>query len=342
MILPPEKPLLKLGFLPLLDCAPLVVAREQGLFKDNGLEVVLSCESSWGSIRDKVATGLLDGAQMLAPMPLASSLGLGSPRVAMITAMVLSLNGNAITLEQGLYQQLYQQTGGSRDPLVLGQALKAYIEQTAPLTLATVYPYSCHHYQLHSWLIACGIDPQRDINLVATPPQKMLGQLRAGGIHGYCVGEPWNSLAEIEGGGRILTTGYQIWPDAIEKVFCVTQEWAERYPGSHQALIRSLIQACRWLADPDNHRAWRELLALPSYLDRFAAKLLQHNYPQPDNAGLIRQEFYHRNANQPLHAHGKWLLEQMRQAGQLSGIETGSVVPQVFRPDLYRAATRTL
>ena len=156
MILSPEKPLLKLGFLPLLDCAPLVVAREQGFFKDNGLEVVLSCESSWASIRDKVATGLLDGAQMLAPMPLASSLGLGSPRVAMVTALVLSLNGNAITLEQGLFHQLYQQAGEPRDPLALGQALKAHLEQTSvPLTLATVYPYSCHHYQLRHCRCRC-------------------------------------------------------------------------------------------------------------------------------------------------------------------------------------------
>ncbi len=339
----PEKSSLKLGFLPLMDCAPLVVAREQGFFSDNGLDVVLSREANWASIRDKVAVGLLDGAQMLAPMPLASTLGLGIQPTPMMAPMVLSLNGNAITITQPLYHDLLEQSSESHEPLAMGQALKQTIERSSePVSLATVYPHSCHHYQLRYWLSACGIDPDRDLNLVAIPPQRMLDHLRAGDIQGFCVGEPWNSLAEIEGIGRILTSGYQIWPDAIEKVLGITQAWAERYPNSLQALIRSLIQACRWLNDPSNHSDHLSQLSLPPYLDRVASQLQQADYPLQQSNPMIRQTFYRHDANVPWHAHGFWLLEQMRQNEQWSGADAEPVVRQVFRPDIYRQAAISL
>ena len=196
-----EKTSLRLGYIPLTDCLPLVVAREQGFFAAQGLTVELSCEASWANIRDKVIIGQLDGAQMLAPMLLASSLGIGGLRKPMVTAFSLGLNGNAITVSNSLFSALRQHARADT-PLAAAQALAAVVRERRergrePLVLATVFPFSSHNYLLRYWLSAGGIDPVSDIKLVALPPQQMVDNLRLEHIDGFCVGEPWNSCAVV-------------------------------------------------------------------------------------------------------------------------------------------------
>ena len=198
----PEKQQISLGFLPLLDCAPLVIAKEKGFFSEQGLDVSLSREGSWASIRDKVILGLLDGAQMLAGIPLASSLGLGSPKVPMVTAFNIGLNGNAITLSNPVLEEIYALTD---QPVHSAEGLALLIQQrkesNAPkLTMASVYPYSAHNYLLRYWLNAAGIDPDNDLNLTVLPPTQMAQAMKKGQIDGYCAGEPWNLIAQEMGG----------------------------------------------------------------------------------------------------------------------------------------------
>jgi ABC-type nitrate/sulfonate/bicarbonate transport system substrate-binding protein len=329
-----EKTDLKLGFVALLDCAPLVVAREKGFFKKHGLNVVLCKESSWASIRDKVSFGLYDAAHMLAPMPLASTLGLNGNKTPMLTALALSQNGTAITLSQEYYMQLAEQVKDWSDSEKVGNTFRQLIQKSArkPI-IATVYPYSNHHYQLRYWLEKQGIDIENDIQLVAVPPTKMLTNLSSGVIDGYCVGEPWNSLALMDQIGGLVTTGHQIWGSHMEKVLGVTQTWADQHPASHKALVNALHDACQWSESIANKDELNRLLALPPYLDQAATKLANFTPPLK-----IEQHFHGENVNTPDPSHGVFILKQMRKCGQLSDqiIDADCICQSVYRQDLFR------
>ncbi|MFY0677820.1 MAG: ABC transporter substrate-binding protein [Neptuniibacter sp.] len=328
-----EKADLKLGFIALLDCAPLVVAREKGFFWKYGLNVILSKESSWASIRDKVSFGLLDGAHMLAPMPLAATLGLNGNKTPMQTALTLSHNGTAITLSQELYLALVEQIPDWNDADAVGDTFKQLInKRERKPVIATVYPYSNHHYQLRYWLNQHNIDTEEDVQLVAVPPTQMLENLANGMIDGYCVGEPWNSLALMQQTGGLLTTGHKIWGSHMEKVMGVTQKWAEENPNTHRALVTALYEACQWAEKPENRTELMKLLALPPYLDHAAEQLASFAPPYS-----MEQHFYGNNLNKPDRDHGLFLLDQMSDCGQTDGItvDKDQLVEDVFRTDLY-------
>ncbi len=333
--LTPEKTDLKLGFVALLDCAPLVVAREKGFFNDHGLNVILCKEASWASIRDKVSFGLYDGAHMLAPMPLASTLGMNGNQTNMLTALTLSQNGTAITLARKPYLELSEQINDWSDTDAVGKAFHDWVKQTDKRpVLATVYPYSNHHYQLLYWLKQNQIDVDQDINLVAVPPVQMVGSLADGLIDGFCVGEPWNSLALLRNIGGILATGFQIWGSHMEKVLGVTQDWAEKHPNTHRALVSALMEGCRWAEAPENREELMQMLALPPYLDQSARQLTGFHSPFP-----MHQRMYGENVNRPDPEYGRFLLQQMLACGQLNEVdaETCSLVDQVYRRDLFTA-----
>jgi nitrate/nitrite transport system substrate-binding protein len=334
---------LKLGFLPLMDCAVLVVAREKGFFAAEGLEVELVREVSWANIRDKVSVGALDGAQMLAPMPIAISVGLSGMRIPMTSGLSLGLNGNAITVSNSLFEQLQ-----ALDPhchlspqKALAGLKQLVIERRhngeAPLTFAMVYPYSCHNYQLRYWLAAGGIDPDNDINLMVIPPPQMETQLAGGRIDGFCVGEPWNQVTMENGHGHRLLNGYDIWNNAPEKVFAVRTDWAVRHPETHQALLRALLQAAAWIEQPGHYTETVKLLSAPGYL-HLPTSLLD---PIPDNGtGHIFHRFA---ANFPWQSHAIWLLTQMYRWRQLTEpLNMHAIARGTFNSHDYRQAAASL
>lgn len=333
--LTPEKNNLKLGFIALLDCAPLVIAREKGFFAKYGLNAVLSRESSWASIRDKVSFGLLDGAHMLAPMPLAATLGLNGNKTPMLTSMTLSQNGTAITLSKQICDAISASLALPQTSTEPSQtAFKQYINSLdKPPVIATVYPYSNHYYQLRFWLEQQGIDLEQDINLIALPPTKMLENLNQGHIDGYCVGEPWNQLAVAKGIGGIVATGQNIWGPHMEKVLGVTQSWADTHPQTLQAMTLALQEACQWCEDAEHYQELMELLALPPYLDQTAGQL-----SISADTARVEQHFAGGNRNRPDTVHGLFILEQMEKSGQFSAdaIDKTALINQVFRTDLYQ------
>lgn len=265
----PELERLSLGFIPLLDAALLIIARERGFFAEQGLDVSLSRENAWSTLRDKVAAGLLDGAQMLAPLPLAMSLGLGRAPCDTLAPIILSRNGNTLTLSETLCRESGATLGEA--PAASARALADWLRRQAGdrrPRLAMVYPFSCQHYLLREWLSLAGIDAERDVELIALPPPRMVEALQEGRIDGFCAGEPWGTLARHRGAGRLIATGAQLWPDHPEKVLGVTGSWARRYPATQSALIRALARASSWLAESPGHRRQaRDWLALPPYLD---------------------------------------------------------------------------
>jgi len=199
------------GFMPLLDSALLVTAKERGFAETEGIDLTLVRETSWANIRDRLAVGHFQVAHMLAPMPIACNLGLTPLATRTIAPMALGLGGNAVTVSKALWEEMA--THGARpnlDPLAAGTALKAVVAVRgragrARLRFGVVHPHSGHNYELRYWLAACEIDPDRDIEIVILPPPLMADALEAGSIDGYCAGEPWNTAAVIAGSGRIAT-----------------------------------------------------------------------------------------------------------------------------------------
>ena len=350
-----EKSALSLGFIPLTDCAPLVIAKEQGCFAKHGLEVSLSRESSWANIRDKVGVGMLDGAQMLAGMPLASLSG-PSSYTPLVTAMSLDLNGNAITVSSELYAQM-QATGTAELDTALGsaQALKRVVETNRsagkpPLSFAMVYPVSSHNYLLRYWLASAGIDPHKDLRLTVVPPPQMVNYLRAGVISGYCVGEPWNSLAVREGVGRSVASSYAIWNNHPEKVLGVTRAWAEANPNTHQAVVMALLEACQWLDQAENRREACQILARGHYVNAPAEVLeMSMTGTFQFSAGAEPQSRPHFNvfhryaANYPWRSHALWTLSQMLRWGQIERpIDPYQIARESYLPEVFRKAAGEL
>jgi len=348
----PEKYSLTLGFIPLTDCAPIVIAQELGYFAVEGLNVALSREASWATLRDKLSLGILDAAHMLAPMPIASTLGLSGFARPMVTALSLGVNGNAVTVSSALYARMLEADFAAVvDPRLSARALKKVIEidrreGREPMTFAMVFPFSMHNYELRYWLASAGIDPETDIRLVVVPPAQMVANLRAGTVDGCCVGEPWNLLARAEGIGRTVVTGQDIWRNKPEKVLAVGREWAERHPRTHQALLRALIRAARWLDDPVNGEHAAALLSAPGYIG-VDATLIAASLPgaeQPDRAPdrngrpVVNPScFFASAATFPWRSHAMWILTQMYRWGQLEQpIAIGALAGSVYRGGLYR------
>jgi NitT/TauT family transport system ATP-binding protein len=343
---------LTVGFIPLLDCATLVVAAECGFASAEGLELRLIRETSWANIRDRVIVGQFDAAHMLGPMAVASSLGIGHVRVALAAPVALGLGGNAVTVSGSLHEAMQANGGGEGlDPRGQGAALRAVVRERAgkgadPLVLAMVYPFSSHNYELRYWLAANGIDPDVDVRLVVIPPPLLADALRGGQVDGFCVGEPWNSVAVAAGVGRIATTAMNIWPLCPEKVLGVRRDWADSHTEVLAALVRAIVRAAHWCDDPGNRRELAKLLARPRYVGVPAELLelplsmhlrLRQNgvaVPAPD---FIR--FAGGNANFPWPSHAQWFYRQMVRWKQLTDSRQAVIaVAATYRPDLYRSA----
>jgi NitT/TauT family transport system ATP-binding protein/nitrate/nitrite transport system substrate-binding protein len=328
---------LKLGFIALTDCAPLVVAKERGLFEAEGLDVILSREASWANIRDKVASGALDGAHMLAPMALTG---------AVIAPLSLNANGSSITLSRPLAEQV-RALGGDEAPAGAprtAHALKRLIDRRAaagerPLTFAVVFPFSIHAYLLRYWLADAGIDPDRDVRLTVVPPPRMAARMLAGEVDGFCVGAPWGAVTEAAGAGEIWAQGSRLWRGAPDKVLGLPAAFAERDPGAVQALLRALIRAAVWADEPGNREPLAEMLSRPAYVDAPVAAL-RRALVEPESFVL---QFHGEDAGYPRRAHALWLLSQMRRWGQIDEtVEVRRVAEQVYRPDLYLQAAEAV
>ena len=339
-----------LGFIPLLDCASLIVAAERGFAAEEDLELALVRETSWANIRDRVVIGHFDAAHMLGPMTVASTLGIGHVKVPVIAPFALGLGGNAITVSLRLWEQMTNEgASAGSDPGSHAAALRrvaASRQRAEPLTFAMVYPFSCHHYELRYWLAAAGIDPDRDVRLVVIPPPFLVDALRAGQIDGFCVGEPWNSVAVHAGVGTILLPTTAIWPFSPEKVLGCRLEWAQRHPKQLACLQRALYRASQWCERPENHAGLATLLAQPRYIGAPADLLrraLQGQLTLTTNSAPVQLENFYiparHQATFPWVSHALWFYSQMLRWKQIEfSAKHLAAVRSTYRPDLYRAA----
>lgn len=342
---------LRLGFIPLSDCAVLAVAEAKGFFRRHDVDVVLSREASWANIRDKLAAGVLDGAQMLAGMPLAAAAGADPIAAPVVAAFSLGLNGNAITLSEELAARMAAHpapTGRGRSAALLRAVVDEDRRAGRPrLRFAVVHPFSSHNYQLRYWLAAAGIDPDADVQLSVVPPPRMVDALAERTVDGFCVGEPWSSLAVERGLGRIAMTSYELWNNGPEKVFGVPRTLAEREPERHRAVLRALLEAAAWA---EMHRGEvAHLLADQRYVGAPAALLERSLAGRLQTAPGVAAPlpdfhvFHRYAANLPWPSHALWLLAQMLRWNQLpQPVELRAVAAAVYRDDLYRQAAADL
>lgn len=343
------------GFMPLLDSAILVAAKEKGFAAAEGVALTLVRETSWASIRDRMAVGHFEVAHLLAPMPIAANLGLTPLAARTFAPIALGLGGNAITVSRALWARMADH--GARpdlDPAAAGHALRRVIAEDAakggkPLRFAVVHPFSGHNYELRYWLAACAIDPERDVEIAILPPPLMADALAAGTIDGYCVGEPWSTAAAVAGEGRIATVKAALWRSSPEKVLGVAAHWAEAEPDALAALLRALACAAEWCGAAENHGELADILAARTYVDRPAAWLRHGLSGALDiGAGEIREapDFFvpfARAATFPWKSHALWFYSQMVRWGHVAHTaEHAAIARETYRPDLYRSALKPL
>jgi nitrate/nitrite transport system substrate-binding protein len=367
----PEKDVLKFGFIKLTDMAPLAIAKEKFFFEDEGLQVELEAQANWKVLLDRVITGELDGAHMLAGQPIGATIGYGT-QADVITAFSMDLNGNAITVSNAVFQEMkkHLEMGPDGKPVhpISAAAMKPVVDryraEGKPFNMGMVFPVSTHNYELRYWLAAGGLRPgyyspenttgqiQADVLLSVTPPPQMPATMEAGTILGYCVGEPWNQAAVFKGIGVPVVTDHQIWKYNPEKVFGVTAKWAKENPNTHLAVVKALIRAGKWLDDPANRAEAVKILSQSSYVGADAEVIANSmtgsfEFEKGDKRPAPEfNVFFKHFATYPYYSDAIWYLTQMRRWGQIPTakgddwyVETAK---KVYRPDIYMAAAEAL
>ena len=328
---------IRIGFVGLTDCAPLVMARELGLFERHGLDVELSRELGWATVRAKITHGELDATHAPAGMLFAIAAGLGGIGAECLTGLVLNLHGNAITLSQRLWN------AGVCD----GTTLRDFVRRRKrPVTLGTVYQWSSHSVLLRLWLKRHGFDFENDVRVVVVPPSQMVAHLRAGHLDGFCAGEPWNSLAVMSRAGWVVARSAELAPLHPEKVLMVRGDFAARHDDQHTALIAALLEAARFCDEPANRETVAATLARPGCVGADADAIRRSMRAEYD-FGNGRVEpcqgfniFARENASEPDERKAVWVARSLVS----SGLATAAQLPleqcvNTFRTDIFARAS---
>ncbi len=341
---------LRIGYIPLIDATPILVAADHGFAEAEGLNIDLVREVSWSNVRDKLNLGLFDATHMLAPLPIASSLGIGHVKVPLIVPFTLALNGNAITVSPALFGELAAVADGDiNDPRVSARALHRAVADRrtrgAPmLTFGMTFPFSNHNYQLRFWMSAGGVDPDEDVRLVVLPPPYMVESLTSGHVDCFCVGAPWNSVAVDNGVGHILHFGRDILRRMSEKVLAVHENWAGDNPETLSALIRALAKAAAFAEDPANLGPVCETIGMRIGATSEVVSRTLKGVLKVSADGLTRASDEYilldrLQANRPDKAHAAWMYADMVRWQQAPLTEElHRIAESVFRPDLYDVA----
>lgn len=369
-----EQTSLKFGFIKLTDMVPLAIAYEKGYFEDEGLSVMLEAQANWKVLLDRVVTGELDGAHMLAGQPIGATIGFGT-KADIITAFSMDLNGNGITVSNAVWAELKKKLPMKDgkpvhpiDPKYLKEVVDDYKKQGKTFKMGMVFPVSTHNYELRYWLAAGGMNPgyyapakgdtggtiKADVTLSVTPPPQMPSTMEAGTIDGYCVGEPWNQQAVFKGIGVPIATDSDVQKNNPEKVFGVSKAWADKNPNTHIRVVKALIRAGYWL-DAENNKNRMEavqIIAKPNYVgadEKVIANSMTgtFEYEKGDKrAAPDFNVFFRYNATYPYYSDAVWYLTQMRRWGQIAEAKPDSwylkMAKEIYRPDIYAAAAKEL
>ncbi len=333
------------GYLPLVDCAPLIIAQELRFAAEEGLDLQLMKQPSWSALRDRLAFGQIDFAHMLSPMPIAMSLGLGGVATRVDALMVLSVNGTVIGISADLERQM-QQTGWTNSfnaPQATSRAL--FEASSRPLRIGVPFPFSMHRMLLETWLSQAPGYAQERIEIVTVPPPQMADAMREGALDMFCVGEPWGTVAVQHSGASLILPGSSIWACAPEKVLGVRHDWAAENNQTCQAMIRALSKATHWLDQPQNTPLATSILArmlhldLPDHaIDPALTHQITTKLGQPPRQTDRFLRFYQSAANFPWLSQASWIADVLSDWHALENDQARKIARACFRSDLYRAA----
>lgn len=334
---------LNLGYVPLVDSAPLIVAQELNFAADEGLSLNLLRQPSWAALRDLLALGHLDAAHMLAPMPTAMSLGLSGPVGRIDALMVLSVNGTVIGVSNATASAMRDSgwPGGFGTPYdTVIPLLKAL---DGPLRVGVPFPYSMHRLLFEYWIAHTGALQSADIRIITTPPPLMADAVALGEIDVFCVGEPWGSVAVADKVGELIMPGAAIWAHAPEKVLAARHEWIEENTHAVGALMRAVARAAAWLDTPKNRPLAIEILARSAHLDLPHTALdhalmgsfaTQFGAEPVEVPGFLR--FHNRAANFPWRSQAAWIGAEIARLAGIDRKHAIAVAQRTMRPDCYR------
>ncbi len=334
----PEKKEVKIGFIPLTDCASVVMASVLGIDQKYGVKIIPSKEASWAGVRDKLVNGELDFAHVLYGLVYGVHLGVGGPKKDMAVLMTLNQNGQAISLSKKLADK-----GAVNGPTLA----KLMAAEKREYTFAQTFPTGTHAMWLYYWLAANGIDPMKDAKVITVPPPQMVANMRVGNMDGFCVGEPWNHRAIMDGIGITATTTQAIWKDHPEKVLGTTSEFVQNNPNTARAVTAAILEASRWIDESlANKSKMAETIAGKAYVNTGVDAINQRilgryqdglgkTWDDPDH-----MKFYAGGAvNFPYLSDGMWFLTQHKRWGLLKDHpDYLAVAKSVNRIDLYKQA----
>ncbi|MFM9912449.1 MAG: CmpA/NrtA family ABC transporter substrate-binding protein [Methylophilaceae bacterium] len=337
----PEKTEVKIGFIPLTDCAPIIVASQMGFDKKYGIKITPSKEASWAAIRDKTVNGELDAAHVLYGLIYGVQLGIGGQQKDMSVLMTLNNNGQGITLSNQIKDK-----GVSSGP-----KLKRLIDnENRDYTFAQTFPTGTHAMWLYYWLATYGINPIKDVKTIVVPPPQMVANMRVGNMDGYCVGEPWNARAIYDKVGFTVATSQDIWVDHPEKVLGTTAEFAQKNPNTARAMIMAILDACRHIDATANRAAVAKLISGKAYVNapeeviegRFLGHYDNGNGKKWEDPNYMKF-FEDGKVNFPYLSDGMWFLTQHKRWGLLKDDpDYLGVAKKINRIDLYTEAATQL
>lgn len=340
---------LSAGFIPLVDAAPLIIARELGFAEEEGLDLSLRSAPSWSTLRDMLVLGQLEAAHMLAPVPVAMALGLGGLNTPIDALMVLSVNGNNIGVSSVLAGRMRAAGYGFdfHNAVKAGQALLDACE--ARPRIGVPFPFSMHAELLYRWLGALGIAVPQELSVKTVPPPLMAQAMAEGEIDAFCVGSPWGSIAVENGVGELLLPTSAIWGFAPEKVLAARRDWAANEPDLTRRLMRAVWRAGRWLDECANRMTAAEILSRSEYLN-VSAEVIERALtgrlvisPRGDTRSVDRYlTFTEHAASFPWRSQAVWIAAQMAARMGLDRDAATKAAREVFRSDLYRANLRDL
>lgn len=342
----PGKKVVKLGFIPLTDCAPLVIAKEMGFFAKYGVNVQLSKEASWAVIRDKVLNGELDAAHCLFSMPFSVYTGIGGKAGSeMKIAMVLNNNGQAITLSKEFCGLV-----GFRDMKRVAAAVKA-VKARKEVTFAMTFPGGTHDIWLRNWLAAAGVN-SRSVGIITIPPPQMVANMKVDNMEGFSVGEPWNGVAASQGIGFTQISSQDIWKNHPEKALVANKVFAETDKEDLKNVMKAIIEACKWLDVTGNRKKAAVLLSKPGYVNApvqvIEARLLGSTDIGCD-LGVQKYKddymlFYNKGiVNTPKLAYGVWFLAQYMRFGMIGAApDYQKVAKKLIMTDLFNEVAKSM
>jgi nitrate/nitrite transport system substrate-binding protein len=340
----PEQSKMRIGIIALTDCSSIVMAHELGLFKKYGIESTISKEASWAVIRDRLTLGENQATHLLLGTAYAMTMGLqGSPVKPTVIPCYLNRNGQAITLTKALLDR------GAKTPSQIKPLAAEAKAKGSPMTFAMTYPPGTHAMWMRYWLASGGINPDRDVSLITIPPPQMVANMKVGKMDGFCVGEPWNARAVVDGIGFTVITTQQMWKDHPEKVLAFTEEFAAKNPKTVKAVIRAVVEASQWSDKLENRTRLAEVVSLPQYINcpkEIILGRLLGEYDYGDGRkekDKLYMTFFDRQTNFPLKSHGVWWLTQFRRWGMLKEPpDYKGLVDRVHRADIFREVAKEM